>query len=106
MRDNFLRIKSAQQVIAAVPTSRAHNSANIVARKHLFQFADAAIDTSCKVQVPIENRIGVNRAVSKLAQGLRTRLEQGALDIAGGRDDTDRIAGLERWRLDSRLGQI
>src|SRR5215831_18548305 len=105
MRSDLVEIELAQQVIAAIPTSCAHNGTHIGARKHLLQFARASLDRSREVYVTIQNRVEIDGTIATLAQRIGTRFQQGELDIAGGRYDADGVARLERCWLDPRLGR-
>src|SRR5215813_2494984 len=105
MRSDLAEIELAQQVIAAIPTSCAHNGAHLGTRKHLLQFARASLDSSREVYITVENRFEIDGTIAKLAQHIGTRFQQGELDIAGGRYDADGVARLERCWLDSRLGR-
>src|SRR5579863_1047820 len=100
MTPNGFEINSVQQVIRAVAAAGAEDGANVIALEHFFQFADAAIDRSCEIEIAVENRIEIERLVSRTPEGFASGREIGLLDIAGRRDDCNGIAGPEGGRLD------
>src|SRR5581483_6373492 len=46
VREDFLQIESAEQVIAAISAARTDNRAHIVPLKHLLEFASATLNRS------------------------------------------------------------
>ena len=102
MRDDLTGVKFGQQVIRAVASTRTQDGPHILAHKHLFQFARAPIRRASEVQILFDDRLEVERLVSKLAQCFAAFFEQFALDVAGRSNNADRISKLESSWLDAR----
>src|SRR5579862_3969854 len=99
-------VQFLQQVVCSVAATGANDGANVIALKHLLQFAGAASHRAGEVEVAVEDGVVVERLVAEAAQTLAAGQQQVALDGAAGRDDANRIAGAQRRRLDARVGWI
>src|SRR5579862_51542 len=100
MRFDPGKIEMWQQVIGPVTTAGTQDGTNVVALEHLLEFAGAALDRSGKIEIALEDGVEIKRSVSGAGESRATGVEVGSLNIAGGRDDSDRIAGAKRGRLD------
>ena len=100
----FFEIQRLQQIVGAVTAARAYDRAHVVAYEHLFHFARPAFDRSGEVKILFQNRIEIERDVSRSAQCLAAGLQFSPLDVAGGRNDAHRIAGAKGGRFDGLTG--
>jgi hypothetical protein len=100
MRLDLLEIELIQQIVRPIASAGADDGAHVIALEHCFQFSDAALDGTGEVDIAIEDRVQVEGPISRTAQGFAAGLEVRLLDVAGGRDDADRVPGTEGGRLD------
>src|SRR5215475_4896942 len=102
MSSDFGRIKLPQQIVRTISATGADDRADVVAHKHLLQLTRATFRGTGKVQILFENRIQVERVVSKIAERRATLLEKIALDVTGRSDDSDLVAGAQVLRPGAR----
>src|SRR6266536_2708423 len=100
VRSYFFQIKFFEKVICAIAASSTDDRPNVVPLEHLFQLARSAIDGPRKIQILFQNRVEVERNISRATQGLAARVQVSPLNVASGRDDAYGITGAKGGRFD------
>src|SRR5207253_11399868 len=98
----LLRLQLAEQVIGTVAAAGTNDGPHVVPHEHLFQLTSAALDGSREVHILFQDRLKIERVIAEFAHRRTAFFEQILLNVAGGRDDADPVAGLERRRLGAR----
>src|SRR5579863_2216115 len=88
-----------QQVIRPITTASRQDGAKVVALEHLFEFAGATRSRSGEVEIALKNGVQIERPVPGTSESGATGFEIRPLNVAGGRDNSDPIAGAKRGRL-------
>src|ERR1700733_11084954 len=102
MRLDLLQVERFQKIIRAIASTRANDCLHILTRKHGFQFARPAFYRSREVKFLIEDRVQIKRPVAGAAQPFAPGFQIGALDVAGGRYNADRVPRSDGRRLEAR----
>ncbi len=89
-----------EQVVGAVAAAGANHGTDFVALEHLVQLAQAAVHGSGEVEVLVKDAGLMQWDVAHLLEAADARLQMRGIDVAGGRDDADVIAGPESGRLE------
>src|ERR1700691_2872860 len=105
MSFDLFQIQSFEQVVGAVSATRTNDGVDIVPYEHFFQFASAAPRRTRKIKLLRKDGIEIERAITGAAQGFAACLKFRLLDVAGGRDNTNGIAGAQCRRSNARDGR-
>src|SRR6516162_6778076 len=101
--DDLRGVEFSEQVVRSIAATCAEDGADVVAREHVFERADAALQRSRKIEIAIKNRVVIDGPVAQVAEGAASLRKQVAIDVARGSDNTDGVARTQCRRLDARL---
>ena len=66
MLPDLFQVQRRDEVVAAISSAGADDGPHLVALKHLFQLADAALHRTGKIKLLLKNRRQIERLVSQL----------------------------------------
>src|SRR5579862_3339544 len=101
---DLFEIQLFEQVVRAIPSASTDDCSHIVAHEHFFEFAGAATRRSSEIKILLENRVEIERLVSRAAQGFAARFEISPIDVASRRNDSHGVAKAKNGRLHGLAG--
>jgi hypothetical protein len=102
VRLDLLQIQRWEQIVRSVPATRTSNRPYVVAGKHFLELVRTALHGPGEIEILLKDGIKIERTVASAPQGLASRLQIVALDVAGRRYNAHGIAQPESGRLEAR----
>src|SRR3954454_16854239 len=96
---DLLQVQPIEQVVRSVASAGAEDGTHVIAFEHVLHFADTALDGTGVIEIAIEDRVEVERAIPSAAQRVAPCVQIGLPDITGGRDDADRVSETKSGRF-------
>src|SRR3954467_6583431 len=96
---DLFQVQPIEQVVRSVASAGAEDRTHIIAFEHVLHFPDTALDGTGKIEIAIEDRIEVERAIPSAAQRVAPCIQIGLLDITGRRHDANRVSETKSGRF-------
>src|SRR5262249_30582084 len=89
---DLLEVKRVEKIVRSISAAGAEDGANVVARKHFFEFPRAPLDGTGKVEVFVENGLEVEGLVAHAPQLIAANGQRIAVNVAGRGDNANGVS--------------